>query len=144
MSSRFSQFFNSTDASIWNYDNLSTKWCIKHLPLLNLNNTTPFSTGQLSAFIIQLVTWQVLPRSEWKVQGRTRVKYLIGRSFSLHLATWNSEVYFIIFHQNGEDAKRNMWCCINFPAYKTFSPVDIRYFRGKSRGCIESSQIFEF
>jgi hypothetical protein len=23
---------------IWNYDNLSTKWCIKHLPLLNLNN----------------------------------------------------------------------------------------------------------
>jgi hypothetical protein len=24
----------------------------------------PFSTGQLSAFIIQLVTWQVLPRSE--------------------------------------------------------------------------------
>jgi hypothetical protein len=26
----------------------------------------PFSTGQLSAFIIQLVTWQVLPRSERK------------------------------------------------------------------------------
>jgi hypothetical protein len=25
---------------IWNYDNLSTKWCIKPLPLLNLNNTT--------------------------------------------------------------------------------------------------------
>jgi hypothetical protein len=24
----------------------------------------PFSTGQLSAFIIQLVTWQALPRSE--------------------------------------------------------------------------------
>jgi hypothetical protein len=24
----------------------------------------PFSTGQLSAFIIQLVSWQVLPRSE--------------------------------------------------------------------------------
>jgi hypothetical protein len=40
----------------------------------------PFSTGQLSAFIIQLVTWQVLTRSEWKVQGRTQVKYLIGRS----------------------------------------------------------------
>jgi hypothetical protein len=42
----------------------------------------PFSTGQVSAFIIQLVTWQVLTRSD-------------------------------------------MWCCINFPAYKTFSPVDI-------------------
>jgi hypothetical protein len=26
----------------------------------------PFSTGQLSAFIIQLVTWQVLTRSERK------------------------------------------------------------------------------
>jgi hypothetical protein len=26
----------------------------------------PFSTGQLSAFIIQLVTWQVLARSERK------------------------------------------------------------------------------
>jgi hypothetical protein len=26
----------------------------------------PFPTGQLSAFIIQLVTWQVLPRSERK------------------------------------------------------------------------------
>ena len=25
---------------IWNYDNLSTKWCIKHPPLLNLYNTT--------------------------------------------------------------------------------------------------------
>ena len=80
----------------------------------------PFSKGQLSAFIIQLVTWQVLPHSEWKVQGRTQVKYLIGRSFSLHLASWNSEVYFYNF-----SAKRNMWCCINFPAYKTFSPVDI-------------------
>ena len=56
-----------------------------------------FSTGQLSAFIIQLVTWQVLTRSEWKVQGRTQVKYLIGRSFSLHLASWNSEVYFLEF-----------------------------------------------
>jgi hypothetical protein len=33
----------------------------------------PFSTGQLSAFIIQLVTWQVLPRSEWKVQGRRQI-----------------------------------------------------------------------
>ena len=83
----------------------------------------PFPMGQLSAFIIQLVTWQVLTRSEWKVQGRTQVKYLIGRSFSLHLASW--KFIFIIFHQNGEDAKRNMWCCINFPAYKTISPVDI-------------------
>jgi hypothetical protein len=41
-----------------------------------------FSMGQLWAFIIQLVLWDLLPRSEWKVQGRTQVKYLIGRSFS--------------------------------------------------------------
>ena len=37
---------------IWNYDNLSTKWCIKHLPLLNLNNTTdlfPQVSYQLSS-----------------------------------------------------------------------------------------------
>jgi hypothetical protein len=35
------------------------------LDFLQMNGyNRPFSTGQLSAFIIQLVTWQVLPRSE--------------------------------------------------------------------------------
>jgi hypothetical protein len=37
---------------IWNYDNLSTKWCIKRLPLLNLNNATdlfPRVSYQLSS-----------------------------------------------------------------------------------------------
>jgi hypothetical protein len=33
------------DKAAWNYDNLSTKWCIKHLPLLNLNNTTDLFLG---------------------------------------------------------------------------------------------------
>ena len=37
---------------IWNYDNLSTKWGIKHLPLLNLSNATdlfPRVSYQLSS-----------------------------------------------------------------------------------------------
>jgi hypothetical protein len=41
-----------TGPIIWNYDNLSTKWCIKHLPLLNLNNATdlfPRVSYQLSS-----------------------------------------------------------------------------------------------
>jgi hypothetical protein len=49
-SSRFSRFFQLDGRQnggmayiICNYDNLSTKWCIKHLPLLNLNNTTDLS-----------------------------------------------------------------------------------------------------
>jgi hypothetical protein len=33
---------------------------------INFQCNRPFSTGQLSAFIIQLVTWQVLPCSERK------------------------------------------------------------------------------
>jgi hypothetical protein len=51
----------------------------------------PFSTGQLSAFIIQLVLWHVLPRSEWTVQGRTQVKYLIGQlsAFIIQLVIWH-------------------------------------------------------
>jgi hypothetical protein len=50
----------------------------------------------------------LLPRSELKVQGRTPVKYLIGRSFSLHKQAGILKFIFRIFHQNGEDAKRNM------------------------------------
>ena len=51
---------------IWNYDNLSTKWCIKLLPLPNLNNTTDlfFRVYQLSSF--QQETGKFLPRNERK------------------------------------------------------------------------------
>jgi hypothetical protein len=40
----------------------------------------PFSWGHVSAFIkINTETGMLLLRSEWKVQGRTQVKYLIGQ-----------------------------------------------------------------
>ena len=52
---------------IWNYTNLSTKWCIKPLPVLNLNNTTDLFLGvayQLS--LINTANGMLLLRSEWK------------------------------------------------------------------------------
>ena len=76
MSSWFSRFFQLDGRQhggmayiIWNYDNLSTKWYIKHLhvPLLNLNNTTDLFlrvTYQLSS--INQETGMLLLRSERK------------------------------------------------------------------------------
>jgi hypothetical protein len=47
----------------------------------------PFSWGHVSAFIkINTETGMLLLRSEWKVQGRTQVKYLIGQFLNLKIA----------------------------------------------------------
>jgi hypothetical protein len=106
----------------------------------------PFSTGQLSAFIIQLVTWQVLPRSERKNKiscNKNAIKntemlenyiYCIlaycfrSYSQSCHLETHILHfslltMYKVYFQQSFYFIY--LLPCFNFPAYKTFSPVDI-------------------
>ena len=96
-----------------------------------------FSTGQLSAFIIQLVIWHVAT-PQWMKSSRSNSgkvsdwsKFLIKFS---KLEFWS---LFLEFFIKMEKMQKETCDAIRLS-------VLLIYFREKSRGCIESSQIFEF
>ena len=103
-----------------------------------------FSTGQLSAFIIQLVIWHVAT-PQWMKSSRSNSGKVSDWSKFLNVTFSKLEFWSLFLEFFIKMKKMQKETC---DAVLIFPPIRLSVllidFREKSRGCIESSQIFEF